>query len=197
VAGTQGLTGLTGAQGLTGATGPAGAKGDTGLTGAQGLTGAAGAKGDTGATGAAGPSQVQSVALTPWTLQSASAGTFATSSPFGLLQPGVAYAFTVVCTGRTAGSVATTPDKLGIKIQTSDASQNLSYEVTSSATISVNPALVSDTFGKYSFVFVGTVQVTAANTSFTISVLEAGTVTSGTPLTFTGRALIQTVGAIV
>ena len=189
--GLTGLTGLTGSNGSTGATGPAGPTGPTGSTGATGLTGPA------GATGAAGPSQVQSIALTSWTLQSASAGTPSTSLAFGVLQPGAAYEFLIICSGRTAGSVATTPDKLAIKIQSSDISATLNYEVASSATISVNPALASDTFGKYSFVLAGTIQVTVATSNIAISVFEAGTLTSSTPLTFTGRALIQTVGAIV
>ena len=189
--GLTGLTGLTGSNGSTGATGPAGPTGPTVSTGATGLAGPA------GATGAAGPSQVQSIALTSWTLQSASAGTPSTSLAFGVLQPGAAYEFLIICSGRTAGSVATTPDKLAIKIQSSDISATLNYEVASSATISVNPALASDTFGKYSFVLAGTIQVTVATSNIAISVFEAGTLTSSTPLTFTGRALIQTVGAIV
>jgi hypothetical protein len=104
-------SGATGAQGPSGATGPAG----SGATGAQGLVGATGARGETGTvgtigavgargeTGTVGPSEVTNISIPTWTLQTATAFGFATSSGFGLLKAGKSYQFSILLWGTANG----------------------------------------------------------------------------------------------
>jgi Collagen triple helix repeat (20 copies) len=200
--GVPGPQGSTGATGATGAQGPVGATGATGATGAQGpagpigLTGATGATGPQGATGAVGPSQVQSVSIPTWVLQTANLGGTSTSNNFGNLQPGNSYILNMVVSGRTA-TQALANFYLGLKLSCSDQSAVLNYEVASSATVSVNPNNMLDKFAKYSFVITGSIQVTAANSSLSLMVMDASGSTTSNALTFGGRALIQLVGALV
>ena len=202
--GSSGPTGATGSAGPTGATGAVGPKGDTGLTGATGaigpkgdtgLTGATGLTGTTGPVGQTGPSQVQSISTGVWTLQTANLGGTSSSLGFGSLQPGNSYSFSIVSTGRTA-AYALANFYLGMKLQCSDQNAILNYEVASSATVSVNPNNANDKFAKYSFVIIGTAQVTVPNSSLNLTVMDSAASTSGNALTFSGRALIQLVGAI-
>lgn len=197
--GSQGLPGANGSNGAPGATGPQGATGATGATGPQGATGATGAtgpQGATGATGATGPSQVQAVTISPWNLQVANLGGVSSSSSFGNLQPGKSYSFSIISTGRTS-SYSPANFFLGMKLQCSDSNAILNYEVASSSMVSVNLNNANDKYAKYSFVIEGVVQVTSANSSFSLTVMDAAASTSGTPLTFGGLALIQLVGTII
>ena len=202
--GSSGPAGATGAMGSSGPTGAVGPKGDTGLTGATGavgpkgdtgLTGATGLTGTTGPVGQTGPSQVQSISTGVWTLQTANLGGTSSSLGFGSLQPGNSYSFSIVSTGRTA-AYALAIFYLGMKLQCSDQNAILNYEVASSATVSVNPNNANDKFAKYSFVIIGTAQVTVTNSSLNLTVMDSAASTSGNALTFSGRALIQLVGAI-
>ena len=202
--GSSGPAGATGAMGSSGPTGAVGPKGDTGLTGATGavgpkgdtgLTGATGLTGTTGPVGQTGPSQVQSISTGVWTLQTANLGGTSSSLGFGSLQPGNSYSFSIVSTGRTA-AYALANFYLGMKLQCSDQNAILNYEVASSATVSVNPNNANDKFAKYSFVIIGTAQVTVPNSSLNLTVMDSAASTSGNALTFSGRALIQLVGAI-
>ena len=202
--GSSGPAGATGAMGSSGPTGAVGPKGDTGLTGATGavgpkgdtgLTGATGLTGTTGPVGQTGPSQVQSISTGVWTLQTANLGGTSSSLGFGSLQPGNSYSFSIVSTGRTA-AYALANFYLGMKLQCSDQNAILNYEVASSATVSVNPNNANDKFAKYSFVIIGTAQVTVTNSSLNLTVMDSAASTSGNALTFSGRALIQLVGAI-
>jgi hypothetical protein len=194
-AGATGATGLTGAQGLQGAKGDTGATGSAGPAGPTGATGAQGIKGDTGATGATGPegpSKVVTISLPSWTLSSSSAGTSSTSAAFGTLQTG-SYQFEIVISGRTAGN-ASLSSRLGLTLQSSDASASLVYDYAYGTGISTSNG--SDYFPKYSFTIVGTIQVASANTNLSITVTDQTTYSGGQPLTFGGRALIQFVGSI-
>jgi hypothetical protein len=197
--GEKGDQGIPGATGATGAQGPVGATGSSGATGAQGPagpTGLTGATGATGAMGAVGPSQVQSISIPTWLLQTANLGGTSTSNNFGNLQPGNSYTFNMVISGRTA-TQALANFYLGLKLSCSDQSAVLNYEVASSATVSVNPTNMLDKFAKYSFVIAGSIQVTAANSSLSLMVMDASGSTTSNALTFGGRALIQLVGALV
>jgi len=197
--GEKGDQGIPGATGATGAQGPVGATGSSGATGAQGPagpTGLTGATGATGAMGAVGPSQVQSISIPTWVLQTANLGGTSTSNNFGNLQPGNSYTFNMVVSGRTA-TQALANFYLGLKLSCSDQSAVLNYEVASSATVSVNPTNMLDKFAKYSFVIAGSIQVTAANSSLSLMVMDASGSTTSNALTFGGRALIQLVGVLV
>ena len=151
-----------------------------------------GLKGDTGATGPEGPSKVVTISLPTWTLSSSSAGTSSTSAAFGALQTG-SYQFEIVVSGRTAGN-ASLSSRLGLTLQSSDASASLVYDYAYGTGISTSNG--SDYFAKYSFTIVGTIQVVSANTNLSITVTDQSTYSGGQPLTFGGRALIQFVGAI-
>ena len=200
--GDQGIPGVAGATGATGSSGAIGAQGPVGATGAQGpagpigLTGTTGPQGVQGATGAVGPSQVQSISIPTWVLQTANLGGTSTSNNFGNLQPGNSYTFNMVVSGRTA-TQALANFYLGLKLSCSDQSAVLNYEVASSATVSVNPTNMLDKFAKYSFVITGSIQVTAANSSLSLMVMDASGSTTSNALTFGGRALIQLVGSLV
>jgi len=205
VAGSVGATGLTGSSGSTGATGAVGATGIKGDTGSQGvagsvggtgLTGSSGSTGATGTVGATGPSQVQSIAVNSWTLQTATMGGSSSSAAFGILQPGLSYQFSIITSGRSNGN-QNTGDQLGVKLQSSDSAAILSYETASSVTVSANPSNTQDTYAKYSFVIIGTIRVNTANSSLSLLVFDAGGDTSTRPLVFGGRALVQLIGAII
>jgi len=194
--GIPGVAGVAGATGATGAQGPVGATGAQGPAGQIGLTGPIGPQGVQGATGAVGPSQVQSISIPTWVLQTANLGGTSTSNNFGNRQPGNSYTFNMVVSGRTA-TQALANFYLGLKLSCSDQSAVLNYEVASSATVSVNPTNMLDKFAKYSFVITGSIQVTAANSSLSLMVMDASGSTTSNALTFGGRALIQLVGSLV
>jgi hypothetical protein len=99
----------------------------------------------------------------------------------------------MVVYGRTAGN-ASLNSKLGIVLQCSDGAASLSYDSTYGTGIATSNG--TDLFAKYSFVIIGTIQVTVANSTLNLTAYDETTYSSSNPLTFGGRALIQVVGSI-
>ena len=196
-AGADGLPGASGAQGPAGATGPAG----SGATGAQGPAGAIGARGETGTvgsigavgargeTGTVGPSEVTVIAIPTWTLQTATAFGFATSTGFGLLKAGKSYQIAIQLWGTT--NSADSPYGLELLSSTGSAP---SYFYT---VMPYRYAMTSTTSYKYGFSVIGTITVGVSDTSLSIKIVDAAGDTTAKPMVMTGKALITLVGAVL
>ena len=196
-AGADGLPGASGAQGPAGATGPAG----SGATGAQGPAGAIGARGETGTvgsigavgargeTGTVGPSEVTVIAIPTWTLQTATAFGFATSTGFGLLKAGKSYQIAIQLWGTT--NSADSPYGLELLSSTGSAPSYL-YTV-----MPYRYAMTSTTSYKYGFSVIGTITVGVSDTSLSIKIVDAAGDTTAKPMVMTGKALITLVGAVL
>ena len=186
--GSMGSTGPIGSTGSAGATGPIGASGSPGATGATGLAGSPGAS---GATGPAGPSQVQSVSIPSWLLQSATPGTDSSSSAFGNLIAGKKYSFSIVVSGRRT-TISPTQQVLGAVLRSGEPT-TLKYSVSASYFSFANTS--SDLYSKYSFVIVGTIAPTS-NTQLSVGIMDGNGLTSSDSITFNGNAAIQLVESI-
>ena len=196
--GSQGIAGTKGDTGSAGSQGVAGAKGDTGSTGAvgsQGVAGASGPQGVTGNIGAIGPSQVEVIALTPWTLSTATPGTTSSSIPFANLLANKSYAIIIQVAGKLSTfQPSTLFTKLGLAISASDGSAQINYGVTSSYGYWSDGG--STFYLRESFLVVGTITPTA-NTTLTITVVDAGPTTGSYPMTFSGFGFFQLIGSIL
>ncbi len=193
-AGAAGLAGATGPAGAQGATGPAGSVGATGPQGPQGPQGAAGtngAAGAQGATGPAGPSNVQSVAIPSWLLQTSAGGTESSSSAFGTLVANQHYKFTIIVYGRRA-NLSATQQKLGLVLRSSEPS-TLVFAISSSYSYFANSG--SDIFNRYSYVIEGTITPTSSAT-LSVAAIDGYGETGADGVTYNGRATIQLVGFI-
>jgi hypothetical protein len=183
--GPSGLPGATGpaGSGLPGATGPAGsngASGSNGTNGANGLPGSIGAtgpKGDTGTvglTGPAGSSPVVVIDLTAlgggvnWGLSSSTASE-SFSTPFGNLQPNTNYRFTIIVTG-TVNRTGFDLLPVGSVVTVSGAGATLKFSSLYGNGY-VTSASYANTFN-FSFIHEGTVSVSDAAASLTISVVD-------------------------
>ena len=197
-AGSQGIAGTKGDTGSAGSQGVTGAKGDTGSTGAvgsQGVAGASGPQGVTGNIGAIGPSQVEVIALTPWTLSTATPGTTSSSIPFANLLANKSYAIIIQVAGKLSTfQPSTLFTKLGLAISASDGSAQINYGVTSSYGYWSDGG--STFYLRESFLVVGTITPTA-NTTLTITVVDAGPTTGSYPMTFSGFGFFQLIGSIL
>ena len=201
--GTQGLTGLTGSQGLTGLTGSQGPTGLTGSQGTQGLqgtagaTGAAGAQGIQGTTGATGPSQVQVTPINSWILSTTTGGTGNTSPAFGTLEASKTYEFLLSVNGELARTQSPSyAIQVGLSIQSSDPGAVVTYGVSSSFGYSNKGD--ANTYSKESFIVIGTIAMSAANptSSLSVTAIDSGPNTGTDVMTITGTAFIQLVGSL-
>jgi hypothetical protein len=190
-AGAAGIAGATGANGAAGATGPAGS-GSTGAQGPSGSTGSNGAVGLTGArgeTGTVGPSEVTDISIPTWTLQTATAYGFATSSGFGLLKAGKSYQFSIQIWGTT--NSADSP--YGLELLTSTgAAPSYFYTI-----MPFRYAMESTTSYKLGFSVIGTIIVGGTDVSLSVKVVDAAGDTTTKPMVLTGKALITLVGAVL
>ena len=199
VDGTAGTNGGVGAAGITGAQGPAGATGAAGSggTGAQGPAGATGpaGSGSTGLTGArgetgtVGPSEVTNISIPTWTLQTATAYGFATSSGFGLLKAGKSYQFSIQLWG-TTDSI---DSPYGLELLTSTgATPSYFYTI-----MPFRYAMQSTTSYKLGFSVIGTIIVGGADLSLSVKVVDSAGDSTTKPMVLTGKALITLVGAVL
>ena len=196
-AGAAGVAGATGANGPAGATGPAGsgstgAQGPSDSNGTNGTNGSAGGTGLTGArgeTGTVGPSEVTDVSIPTWTLQTATAFGFATSSGFGLLKAGKSYQFSIQIWGTT--NSADSP--YGLELLTSTgAAPSYFYTI-----MPFRYAMESTTSNKLGFSVIGTITVGGTDVSLSVKVVDAVGDTTTKPMVLTGKALITLVGAVL
>jgi len=197
VAGSIGAAGVVGSAGATGANGPAGATGPagSGATGAQGPTGsngnngAPGLAGSRGETGTVGPSEVTDISIPTWTLQTATAFGFATSSGFGLLKAGKSYQFSIQVWGTT--NSADSP--YGLELLTSTgAAPSYFYTI-----MPFRYAMESTTSNKFGFSVIGTIVVGGTDISLSVKIVDAVGDTTTKPMVLTGKALITLVGAVL
>jgi hypothetical protein len=197
VAGSNGAVGVAGSAGATGANGPAGATGPagSGATGAQGPTGsngnngAPGIAGSRGETGTVGPSEVTDISIPSWTLQTATAFGFATSSGFGLLKAGKSYQFSIQIWGTT--NSADSP--YGLELLTSSgAAPSYFYTI-----MPYRYAMASTTSNKFGFSVIGTIVVGETDVSLSVKIVDAVGDTTTKPMVLTGKALITLVGAVL
>ena len=196
-AGADGLPGASGAQGPAGATGPAG----SGATGAQGPAGAIGARGETGTvgsigaagargeTGTVGPSEVTVIEIPTWTLQTATAFGFATSTGFGLLKAGKSYQISIQLWGTT--NSADSPYGLEL-LSSSGSTPSYFYTV-----MPYRYAMTSTTSYKYGFSVIGAITVGDSDTSLSIKIVGSAGDTTAKPMVITGKALLTLVGAVL
>ena len=182
--GLDGANGSIGATGLTGATGPAGS-GSTGATGSNGVPGVTGPRGE---TGTAGLPEITDIVIPSWTLQTATAYGFATSSGFGDLKAGKAYQISILLWGTTNSL----DSPYGIELLTSSG-VGPSYFYTASP---YRYAMTSSTSYKYGFSIIGTITVGEADVSLSIKVVGSAGDTSTKPMVMTGKALITLVGQV-
>jgi hypothetical protein len=199
--GVQGTNGLPGAKGDTGATGAAGIAGAngiagvTGLTGAAGTTGANGAAGSTGpagTTGAAGISNSYFVDIQQWSLSTSVNSGTSDSSQFGTMVGGGSYTFEIVLDGTFSPGTATLMS-IGMQLIASVTPVSLQYRVfTSDSTSFINAV-----GGRhYQFLIMGTIVCSASTTSLTLRAIDQYGVTASNTLSFSGKILINRVGAI-
>lgn len=185
--GEKGEAGLPGAMGPAGPAGSAGASGPAGANGSTGAQGPAGATGATGPAGAAGPSEVTVVDIPQFTLGTSVGYTFIASDAFGTLKANSAYKFDIYirANSNTVGLV------LGADLLAAGGTLNFSYIRSDSRNANYSTAPAS-----YGFVITGTIQVTGADSSLVLRVIDAYGDSGAAPLTFSGKAYITLVGAI-
>ena len=190
-AGAAGVPGATGAIGPAGSTGPAGS-GSPGANGTNGTNGGAGSTGLTGArgeTGTVGPSEVSNISIPTWTLQTATAYGFATSSGFGLLKAGKTYQFSIQLWG-TTDSI---DSPYGLELLTSTgAIPSYFYTI-----MPFRYAMQSTTSYKLGFSVIGTIIVGGADLSLSVKVVDSAGDSTAKPMVLTGKALITLVGAVL
>ena len=210
--GPQGLTGATGAQGLpgtqgalgpqglTGPTGPTGATGAQGLPGAQGSTGVQGAKGDTGpqgltgATGATGAQGDAGISYTKWATVSAATlaitgGNNSTSHMFFTAPSAGNYTFEVIVTG-----VANFNDSFNLNAEIVIGNVAISNQFTIASNADSFANGVSGR--QYGFTVIGAAANVSSGAIFALRITNEFAVSGGTPISFSGRALVNKVGSI-
>jgi hypothetical protein len=190
--GTNGTAGSIGATGATGATGSNGTNGTAGAIGATGPTGAAGSIGATGPTGPAGVSNSFFIDIQQWTLSTGSNLGVSDSSAFGTLVSGASYTFEIMLDGTFSPGTATAM-MIGMQLIPSVTPTSIQYRVfASDSTTFING------FGgrHYQFVIMGTIVCASSLTTLTLRAVDQYGSTRVNALSFTGKALLNKVGAI-
>ena len=161
----------------------------SGGSGSNGSTGATGLAGSRGETGTVGPSEVTDISIPSWTLQTATAFGFATSSGFGLLKAGKSYQFSIQIWGTT--NSADSP--YGLELLTSSgAAPSYFYTI-----MPYRYAMASTTSNKFGFSVIGTIVVGETDVSLSVKIVDAVGDTTTKPMVLTGKALITLVGAVL
>jgi hypothetical protein len=193
-AGTAGAAGVIGPRGLPGATGEKGATGTAGLpgiAGANGLPGAAGAPGTAGAPGAAGTNGILNsyfVDIGNWSLKSTDTLGRSNSSVFGNLSVG-SFTFEILIDGTFSPN---TNEIVSIGMQLTSTGGSLEYR----AFASDSKANINGVSGRHvGFIIIGRIICTGLTTLQLTSIHVSG-LSSTDSLNFSGRALINQVGAI-
>ena len=193
-AGTAGAAGVIGPRGLPGATGEKGATGTAGLpgiAGANGLPGAAGAPGTAGAPGAAGTNGISNsyfVDIGNWSLKSTDTLGRSNSSVFGNLSVG-SFTFEIMIDGTFSPN---TNEIVSIGMQLTSTGGSLEYR----AFASDSKANINGVSGRHvGFIIIGRIICTGL-TSLQLTSIHGSGLSSSDSLNFSGRALINQVGAI-
>jgi hypothetical protein len=186
--GPRGLPGATGDRGATGAAGTNGLPGAAGTNGLPGAAGAAGIAGATGATGSAGISNSYFVDIGNWSLRSTSALGKSDSSIFGNLGAG-SYTFQIMIDGTFAPNSI---DLVTIGMQLSGSGGSLDYRTFASDSRAQINGVTNRHIG---FMMIGRIICTELTTLHLTAIHVEG-LTSTDSLNFSGRALINQVGAI-
>ena len=195
--GTTGAAGLIGPRGLPGIAGDKGATGLTGATGAAGsagLPGIAGTPGTPGSTGPAGPAGSNAISnsyfvdIGNWSLRSTDALGKSNSSVFGSLSAG-SYTFEIMIDGTFAPNSI---DIVTIGMELFSSGGSLDYR----AFASDSKAQINGVSGRHvGFLIIGRIIYTELTTLYLTSIHVEG-LPSTKSLNFSGRALINQVGAI-
>ena len=180
--GAQGATGTSGAKGDTGAQGIQGAKGDTGTQGASGATGATGAQGDSGA------SVVKFATVQAGTLAITTAGN-SISQTFFTAETAGNYTFEVIVVGIANFSETF---KLNAEIVIGNSAIVNQFAIAADANSYANRILGR----QYGFTVIGAAADVSAGAIFALRITNQVAISGGTPINFTGRALVTKVGSI-
>jgi hypothetical protein len=164
----------------------------TGATGTTGANGAAGSTGPAGTTGAAGISNSYFVDIQQWSLSTSVNSGTSDSSQFGTMVGGGSYTFEIVLDGTFSPGTATLMS-IGMQLIASVTPVSLQYRVfTSDSTSFINAV-----GGRhYQFLIMGTIVCSASTTSLTLRAIDQYGVTASNTLSFSGKILINRVGAI-
>jgi hypothetical protein len=194
VAGAKGDTGAQGSQGASGASGATGSAGTPGVAGAKGDAGAQGiqgVKGETGATGAQGDSAasvVKFVTVPAGTLTITTAGN-SISQTFFTAETAGNYTFEVIVVGIANFSETF---KLNAEIVIGNSAIVNQFAIAADANSYANRTLGR----QYGFTVIGAAADISAGAIFAIRITNQVALSGGTPINFTGRALVQKVGSI-
>ena len=204
--GSAGASGLVGPRGLPGATGEKGATGSNGLPGAAGTNGLPGAAGAPGTPGTAGTPGIPGTAGTPgangapgitnsyfvdignWSLRASSALGKSDSSNFGNLSVG-SYTFEIMIDGTFAPNSF---DLVTIGMQLSASGGSLDYRTFASDSKAQINGVTNRHVG---FMMIGRIICTEL-TTLHLTAIHVDGLTPTDSLNFSGRALINQVGAI-
>jgi hypothetical protein len=189
--GSTGAAGLIGPRGLPGATGErgaTGAAGTNGLPGAAGAPGAAGTPGAPGANGAPGITNSYFVDIGNWSLRASSPLGKSDSSNFGNLSVG-SYTFEIMIDGTFAPNSF---DLVTIGMQLSASGGSLDYRTFASDTKAQINGVTNRHIG---FIMIGRIICTEL-TTLHLTAIHVDGLTPTDSLNFSGRALINQVGAI-
>jgi hypothetical protein len=193
-AGSTGAKGDAGSTGAKGDAGSTGAKGDAGSTGAKGDAGAKGdigSKGDAGAPGAQGDAgiSVSKFVTVPSAILAITTAGNSTSHTFFTAESAGNYTFQVIVAGAAS---STDTFRLNAEIVLGN------FAITNQfAVVSYANSFANGISGRiYGFTIIGAVSDVSAEAIFSIRITNETTVGGGTPIAFSGKALVNKVGSI-
>ena len=191
-AGLNGAIGATGANGVAGIAGSTGAMGPSGAAGVVGTSGIAGATGPAGATGAAGISNSYFVDIQQWSLSTSINSGTSDSAQFGTLTGNGAYSFEIVLDGTFSPGTATLMS-IGMQLIASVTPVSIQYRVFTSDSTSY----INSVGGRhYQFLIIGAIVCSASTTSLSLRAFDQYGATASNTLSFSGKVLINKVGAV-
>jgi len=189
--GPRGLPGINGEKGATGAAGTNGLPGVAGTNGLPGTAGTPGIPGTAGAPGAPGANGISNsyfVDIGNWSLMTAEELGHSDSSPFGNLSAG-SYTFEIMIDGTFTPNAI---DLMTIGMQLTSSGGSLDYRTFASD----SNALINGVSNRHiGFLIIGRIICTGL-TTLKLTSTDANGSTSADALNFSGRALINKVGAI-
>jgi hypothetical protein len=191
VAGAKGDSGAQGSQGATGSAGSpgvAGAKGDTGTQGIQGIQGVKGDTGTTGAQGDSGASAVKFATVPAGTLAITTAGN-SISQTFFTAETAGNYTFEVIVVGIANFSETF---RLNAEIVIGNSAIVNQFAIAADANSYANRVLGR----QYGFTVIGAAADVSAGAIFSLRITNQVALSGGTPISFSGRALVTKVGTI-
>jgi hypothetical protein len=188
VAGAKGDTGSQGIQGASGSAGSPGVEGAKGDTGTQGIQGVKGDTGTTGAQGDSGASVVKFATVPAGTLAITTAGN-SISQTFFTAETAGNYTFEVIVVGIANFSETF---KLNAEVVIGNSAIGNQFAIAADANSYANRTLGR----QYGFTVIGAAADVSAGAIFAIHITNQVALSGGTPINFTGRALVYKVGSI-